>query len=352
MGGTREVKLRSTGIPIGVTPERAQAVIRKGFTRQSVSEKSIADLGVNRAFVLLYIRKFGSAEDVQLWVDFFDRIVPKEALNRSNCALSEDSYLHKLVAEYGGPARRKSREHLKWRPTISDFSEAMVFPGAPWTQSERDAAAQYAVSTNSKLLYTRADVKRVVKRKEKKKVTIAEAATPKKRGRKPKQNKISSTPSKKKQKATKTAEEDDDLSISSRSTTESSIAYSLKSGAGSDLDSVSSFAYSMKSGAGSDLDSGSFSEKDESSVASNYSTTDISVLPTRMKHKDFAESFFKKVGKRFKDLSNGITYRIISVCRFEDQVGVVRARYNSIAIVLLTFFGLLTIITSCNIFKK
>jgi hypothetical protein len=287
-----------------VTPEKAQAVLRTGFTRQSVSEKSITDLGVNRAFVLMYIRKFGSEEDLKFWVDFFDRIVPKQALNRNNCTPSEDSYLHKLAAEYGGPARRKCREHLKWRPTISDYSEAMVFPEAPWTQSERDAAAQYAVSTNSRLLYTRSDVKRVVKRKEKKKnVTIAEIdnTSNKKRERKPK---ASSTPSKKKRKAAKTVKEADDLSISSRSTAESS------------------FTYSLKSGSGSDLESNLFSDRDDFSVCSNYSTTDVSVLPTRMKHKDFAESFFNKVGKRFKDLSNNITYRIISVCRFDDPVGV------------------------------
>ena len=87
----------------------------------------------------------------------------------------------------------------------------------------------------------------------------------------------------------------------------------------------SSVAHSMKSNDDSDLGSGLPSESEEISVASNFSTTDITVLPKKMKHRDLAASYFEKVGKRFKDLGECITYRVISVCRFDDPAGLIDA---------------------------
>ena len=316
MGAEREVRLRSSGIPIGVTPAKSRAIMEKGFVRQPVLASDISEIAVVQACVLLYVKKFGSTNDVNFWEEFFKKVVPEEELNKDNCPRRHDSYLHKLYAEYGGPARRKDRTHLNPRATISDYSEAMVFPEAPWNQSERDAAAQYAVSSDSRLLYTKADVKRVVKRKKKgegkekdntKSVSIVEPekAIPKeakRRGRKPKQEKKATAGPKRRRKM---IELGDDSSVDTHSTAETS------------------FTYSMKSADDSDLGSGFPSEIEDTSIASNFSTSDITVLPKRMKHKELGLSYLQKVGKRFIDLGDGNTYRVVSVCRFDDPAGII-----------------------------
>jgi hypothetical protein len=79
----------------------------------------------------------------------------------------------------------------------------------------------------------------------------------------------------------------------------------------------------MKSGDDSDLGSGFPSEApDDSSIGSNFSTTDMAIdmLPKRMKHREVAESFYAKVGKRFKDVEDDVIYRVLSVCRFDEPI--------------------------------
>ena len=319
MGAERNVRLRSKGIPIGVTPAKARAILDRGFIRQEVTQQSINDLAVVRACLLIYNRKYGSPADVESWTDFFENHVPKEPLNRTNCHPRKSSYLHKLFEEYGGEARRKDRNYLIRRPTISDFSESMVYPSAPWTQSERDASAQFAVSTNPTLQYTKNDLRKVVVRKKKNKdqqieengekkaigkravkernksVTIKEAQATTDKGSK-KLNKA-----KRRRKVVDVDEE----SVDTQST------------------GASSFTYSLKSKDDSDLDSGFPSTAaDDSSIGSNFSTTDVAmdVLPKRMKHREVAESFYAKVGKRFKDAENNVIYRVLSVCRHDEPI--------------------------------
>ncbi len=198
---------------------------------------------------------------------------------------------------------------------MSDYVEALVFPESAWSQTERDSAALYAATADPRMLYTKADVKRVLKprakkSKEGKTVTIDENNNgAKKRGRKPKiDNKATSSSTiQKKTRTPKRKKKEDESSIGS--------ICSHSSG-------ESSFTYSMKSADNSDIGSGfpSESERDDTStIATDYSTTDIDVLPKRMKHKDLAQTYLAKRGKRFKDLDNGITYKVISVCKYDNS---------------------------------
>ena len=320
MGAERDVMLRSKGIPIGVTPAKARAILERGFIRQEVTQKSLNDLAVVRACLLIYNRKFGSPTDVASWTEFFENHVPKEPLNRRNCLPSKTSYLHQLFEKYGGDPRRKDRKYLIPRPTISDYSEAIVFPDAPWTQTERDAAAQFAVSTKPTLLYTKNDLRRVVVRKTKKVEKIEESVENRAVGKRARKKSLkknvtimvdmtTADQAVKKPKSSKRSRRhvdvDEELSVSSQST------------------GASSYTFSMKSGDNSDLGSGFPSEApDDSSIATNFSTTDMAMdmLPKRMKHREVAESYYAKVGKRFKDIEDDVIYRVLSVCRFDELI--------------------------------
>ena len=127
-------------------------MIEKAFFRQPVSEDAISRVNVARTFVLEFTKKFGAPSDVEQWKAFFDEHIPNHSMDKSNSPGMTDTYLHKLYNEYGGPPRRKNRDAFKPRANINGFSEALVFPGAPWSKGERDACAQYAVSKDSRFI--------------------------------------------------------------------------------------------------------------------------------------------------------------------------------------------------------
>ena len=302
MGGEKLLKLRSSGVPLGITPAKARAILARGFHRHEVCESNISELAVAHAFVKMFVANFGAPEDALSWEHFFDHYIPQEPVNRNNSAPIHDTYLHKLFAEYGGEPRRKDREHLRYRKTISSYSESLVFPEAPWSQAERDATAQYAASMDKSLLFDKGDLKRVVKRK--KKVTILDKeasdkppALAKKATRKQR---------KKARRAKIVVDIDDALSASTQSTAVSSVAYSMKSGDDSDLGS--GFASELSSCC------------DGNSVASEFSVTDLTEVPKKMKFKDIAETYFAKIGTRFKDLENDVIYRVVRVSRVDQEV--------------------------------
>lgn len=320
MGATKDVCLRSTGIPLGVTSETARAVLARGFRRQPVSQERIDKMMVIRVYVLGYIDKFGSVEDKCEWEQFFAQLIPEEPLTENNCPLLFDTYLHKLFEEYGGPPRRKCRNHCRPRETLSKYTEPMVFPESAWSQGERDASAQYAVSTDTtnSILVSKGDLKRVPKKRgrkvlkgdsgmslhlkgetakkgsSKRCVTILDDKATKKRGRQKKKAK-SAPPS-----------SDNEESVCSGSTVSSTYAPSMKSGDDSDLGS--GFALS-------DTDAGSVT----SAVSSNFSTTDLTEFPVQMKFKELGNSYKDKVGKRFRDTETDVLYRIISLCRYDND---------------------------------
>ena len=265
---------------------------------------------------MAYIDKCGSPEDKHEWDNFFKKIIPQAPLTEGNCPLRHDSYLHKLYAEYGGPPRRKCRDHERTRYPISKFTEPMVFPGAAYTKIERDATAQFAVSqdfTNS-LLVDKGDLKRTTKKRnrkalkdnsgtlvqlEKTKTRRVKISVPKKRGRPKKMTK--STP-RKEAKLARVSE--DEESFCSGTTLSSEYAPSMKSGDDSDL----GFGFS-------ETEDGSIA----STVGSSLSISDILKLPERMKCKERASSYQAKVGKLFRDLENNVVYRILGLCRLDND---------------------------------
>jgi hypothetical protein len=322
MGDTRELIMRSDGIPLGITHESAKAVLKKGFYRQRVSQERIDKLKLIRAYVIAYIEQFGSVDDKHEWIEFFKKIIPAAPVTRDNSAPIFTSYLHLLYAEYGGTPRRKSRHHCRRRDSLSKYTEPMVFPEAAWTQGERDASAQYAVSTDfdKRLLYDKGDLKRVPKKRKRKALKdnssasqqleakasekgsrqkratiIAGDTAPKKRGR-PKQRRKSETSS------------DDEQSFCSGSTLSSTTC-----------------APSMKSNDDSDIGSGfGLSDTDDcgsvaSTVDSDFSMTDVVKISANIKFKELANSYQAKVGKLFEDTDNHVVYRIIGLCRLDND---------------------------------
>ena len=312
-GKGKQLVLRSKGIPLGITPENARAVLDKGFRRQPVKQEKIDKLKVIKAYVLGYIDKLGTHDDKHEWEEFFNKIIPTEPLTEGNCPLSHDSYLHKLYAEYGGPPRRKSRVHERTRCTLSKYTEPMVFPEAAFTQEERDTTAQFAVShdfTNN-LLVEKGDLKRVSKKRTRKTLKDdkqrVKILAPKKRCRTSKMSK-----SKQKKKAKWASVSDDEESLCSGSTMSSTYAPSMKSGDDSDL------------GCGfSDTEDGSIA----STVDSSFSISDVPKLPERMKCKEIATSYKAKIGKRFRDLENGVVYRIFGLCKLDNDDFYERSTY-------------------------
>jgi hypothetical protein len=326
-GAKRQFSLRSKGIPLGITPSRARAMMVAGFHRQPVSQEKLEELACAQGHVCQFVDAFGTAENVVEWEAFFNKVTPKSPISAGSSSIEEsDNWLNKLYTEYGGDARRKDRSHLRERDTLTKYSEPCSWPDSPWTASERDKAAEYAVATDTTkaLLVERSDLKRKRRPKPPGALPLDIPSVKNQRKVKPKVkyagiiNKVLSDcestgllQSKKKKskrgRPKKAVDIDDEESACSAST------------------GVSSFAPSMKSGDDSDIGYNDglwdLSTCDESSVTtdiSDYSYIDLPSVPANMKGKGEAQMFWKMIGKRFLNTEeDDEMYRIISVCEYD-----------------------------------
>ena len=309
-------------------------MLKHRFPRQAVTAASIEELACCQANVCSFVDSYGCAADVREWNTFFEEIIPKDPIAQGTLPIKDsDNWLLKLYTEFGGPPKRKSTEHLRERETLSKFAEPCHWPDAPWSKSERDKTAEYAIATdvNSSLLIERTDIKRkrknsagakpvlVPKRKntksKKKKVTIHPARSdgdsacsmqsPRKkpRGRPPKNKPVLPN---------------SDMSVcSSVDVDDCMSACSVSTG-------ISSLASSKLDCGDSDIDPSGYWEAstcdDECSVvtdASDYSYINLPDIPANMKGKDVAQAFWKMIGRRFLNADDDEEYIIIHVCEID-----------------------------------
>ena len=333
----RQFSLRSKGIPLGVTPVTATAMIRSCFFRQPVTRESLDEMACTQGNVCKFVDSYGSAEDACEWESFFKTLIPDNPIARGTVPVEEcEHWLLKLYNEFGGPPRRKSTEHLRERLTLSTYTEPCTWPTAPWSQLDRDQSAEYAIATdvNSSLVLERTDLKR----KRKKTVGAKPVPLPSRKGAKKKPGKSVSihlirsdcdsdgsmqSPKKKPRgrppKAKPRHSDRSDTSLHSKANIDIDDCMS----ACSSSTGASTYAPSMKSGDDSDIGSFKYWEPstcDESSVItdnSDYSYIDLDSIPKNMKGKDIAETYWNMIGRRFQNAEDDEVYRIVNVCEYD-----------------------------------
>jgi hypothetical protein len=310
-------------------------MLEHGFSRQAVTAANIEELRCCQANVCSFVEAQGCPAYVSEWDAFFEEIIPKNPIAQGTVPIKDsDNWLLKLYNKFGGPPRRKNIEHLRERETLSKFSEPCSWPDAPWTHSERDATAQYAIATdvNSSLLIERTDVKR----KRKKSAGGKPVLVPTRKNTKSKKMNVtlmsthsdcdstgSFQPSKKKPrgrppKKSKPVLSNSDISLCSSVDLDDCVS------ACSDSTGISSLASSKLDRGDSDIDATGCWEAstgdEECSVVtdnSDYSYINLPDVPTHMKGKDIAEAYWKMIGRQFMNTDDDEVYTIIHICEFD-----------------------------------
>ena len=351
MGDITRFKARSNGFPMGLTPEKAVEMLRNGFKCQSTNGRRIADLNVIKASVLSILDEAEAAK----WRDFFDLYVPKTPNEGKWSEVISDSWLHKLYAEFGGPPRRKCRKYSRKRRTVADIADAMTWSYGSLTAKERESILSYAqaVDKDKTLLIETGDVTRVYTKQELienfeeglvyeldldapetpqddkaaekivaggKRQAATKPATkqaPRKAPRKQVSIAAKKTPAHTVKKKPKKNPVDDEASACSSSTGISSYAPSMLSRDDSDLSHIGF----LDEGGNSDVDSRC------SGISTDYSYTPREHCPIALQKKHEKE-YWSRVGARFFNPEDNITYQIINVVTYDNMDGSLGSRLS------------------------
>ena len=106
---------------------------------------------------------------------FFGELQAMKDLSSRN-ELVNDSALHQLYIEFGGPMRRKSYDHLRPRQVACQYVDGITHKRGPINQIVRTHILRHAAAVNPDLILDKGDKKLISGGKKKKTVVIKEPA--------------------------------------------------------------------------------------------------------------------------------------------------------------------------------